>query len=114
MLLNILVGLGATALAVVQVAGWLGLGSIFFSRSRGYALAAPAAVVTGAAITGAILAALCWAGAVQVAVAIGLVVPLIAIGFRIQAIRTEVAQVREQWTRAFADRHAVTRTTESP
>src|SRR5437868_7698880 len=103
MLINVILGVAATVLASLQLTSWIALGSFLFNRRNGYDYPVPAAVVTGAASTGAVLAVLCWLGFVHVAVAVSALLSTIALVVRRRFVVEELRSAANQSRAAFAE-----------
>lgn len=103
---NLLVGLSATIVALLQVAGWMGLGSLVFPPSGGNRPVA-AGVVAGASITGALSAVLCWFGLVPVAIAASAILSLGCLILRREAVLDQLRSLAAECAAVAAGRPAV-------
>lgn len=98
--MHILLGLAATLLAVIQMAGWLALGSLL-TRGSDDGISVAAAVLIGSAFTGFVYAVLAAAGQVSLAIWVVMGISSAAIIWRRRAVRrlagSVIAAYRDLW-----------------
>lgn len=104
--INLLVGLGATIMALLQVAAWMAVGSLVF-RPQGGDRPVAAALVAGASTTGAIAAVLCWFGFVPAAIGASAVLSLVCLTLRRRAVLDDVRALAGEWAALAAGRPVV-------
>lgn len=104
MLRPFLLGLLATALAVLQTAGWLALGSFFVGQAGAVSRSVPTALLVGSALTGFGYALLSAAGQLELAVALCAAASVLALGLRREWVRARLGELTSVYGRAIAGR----------